>query len=138
MHDVFLSLGTNLGDRAANLAEAKRLLADNLGTVPKFVSSGVIETEPVDVPEEFAALKFLNEMILVKTEKGPYEVSEIVHKIEDEMGRIRTVKNGPRVIDIDIIAYDDLVLDDPTLTLPHPRAMERDFVRIPWQALKGK
>lgn len=135
MHDVYLSLGTNLGNRAANLAEAKRLLADKLGTVPKFVSSGVIETEPVDVPEEFAALKFLNEMILVKTEKGPYEVSEIVHKIEDEMGRIRTVKNGPRVIDIDIIAYDDLVLDDPILTLPHPRAMERSFVLTPWKNL---
>ncbi|MCQ2368477.1 MAG: 2-amino-4-hydroxy-6-hydroxymethyldihydropteridine diphosphokinase [Kiritimatiellae bacterium] len=135
MHDVYLSLGTNLGDRAANLAEAKRLLADKLGTVPTFVSSGVIETEPVDVPEEFAALKFLNEMILVKTEKGPYEVSEIVHKIEDEMGRIRTVKNGPRVIDIDIIAYDDLVLDDPILTLPHPRAMERSFVLTPWKNL---
>lgn len=135
MHDVFLSLGTNLGNRAANLAEAKRLLADKLGTVPKFVSSGVIETEPVDVPEEFAALKFLNEMILVKTEKGPYEVSEIIHKIEDEMGRIRTVKNGPRVIDIDIIAYDDLVLDDPILTLPHPRAMERSFVLTSWKNL---
>lgn len=94
-----------------------------------------METEPVDVPEEFAALKFLNEMILVKTEKGPYEVSEIVHKIEDEMGRIRTVKNGPRVIDIDIIAYNDLVLDDPILTLPHPRAMERSFVLTPWKNL---
>lgn len=133
MHDVYLSLGTNLGSREENLAKARALIAEKLGTVP--ISAGIMETEPVDVPEEFAALKFLNEMILVKTEKGPYEVSEIVHKIEDEMGRIRTVKNGPRVIDIDIIAYNDLVLDDPILTLPHPRAMERSFVLTPWKNL---
>lgn len=135
MHDVFLSLGTNLGNREENLAKARALIGEKLGTVP--ISAGIIETEPVDVPEKYAALKFLNEMLLVKTAKGPYEVSDIVHKIEDEMGRIRTVKNGPRIIDIDIIAYDELVINDPKLTLPHPRAMERDFVRIPWQALKG-
>lgn len=136
MHDIYLSLGTNLGPREENLAKARALIAEKLGTVP--ISAGIIETEPVDVPEEYAALKFLNEMLFVKTELGPYEVSEIVHKIEEEMGRIRTVKNGPRVIDIDIVAFDDLVLDDPSLTLPHPRAMERPFVLDPWKKLIRK
>lgn len=136
MHKVYLSLGTNLGSREENLARAKKLIGEKLGTVP--TSAGVLETEPVGVPKEYENLKFLNEMLYLTTEKGPYEVSEIVHGIEDEMGRIRTVRNGPRIIDIDIIAYDDLKLDDPKLTLPHPRAEERDFVRIPYAELKRR
>ena len=91
----------------------------------------MIETEPVDVPPEFASMKFLNQVLVFETALGPRDFSRRMHAIEEQLGRVRTVRNGPRTIDIDLIDFNGLVSDDPELTLPHPRARERDFVMRP-------
>ena len=129
-HRAALSLGTNLEPRAARLRSARTRLAELPGTRIVAVS-GEYETEPVDVPPEFAALKFLNQAVLVETEMPVEDFSAAMHAIEDELGRVRTVRNGPRTIDLDLIFFDGLFRDDPAITLPHPRAWRRDFVIAP-------
>ncbi len=76
-------------------------------------------------------MKFLNQAALLDTDLSPEEFSRRMHAVEDAMGRVRTVRNGPRVIDIDLIDFGGIVRDAPDLTLPHPRAAERDFVTRP-------
>ncbi|MBQ6137172.1 MAG: 2-amino-4-hydroxy-6-hydroxymethyldihydropteridine diphosphokinase [Kiritimatiellae bacterium] len=133
---VVLSLGSNVEPRREYLAKA-------LDAVSRFpsthlvASSGIEETEPVDVPEEFRGLKFLNQIVIVETALDPHDFSARMHRVEDDLGRVRTVKNGPRTIDIDMIDYGGLVLDTPDLVLPHPRAGERDFVMRPWKELES-
>ena len=94
-------------------------------------ASSVIETEPVDVPADFAALKFLNQVAVFETTLDPFDFSRRMHAIEDDLGRVRTVRNGPRTIDIDLIDFGGEVIDTTELTLPHPRAHLRDFVLKP-------
>ena len=94
-------------------------------------ASAVIETTPVDVPPEYADLAFLNQVLVLWTTLKPYDFSRRMHAVEDRLGRVRTVRNGPRTIDVDLIAFGGLVNDDPALTLPHPRAHLRDFVMRP-------
>lgn len=130
MTRAVVSLGSNLGRREENLARALAALSAMPGTSLEKASS-VIETEPVDVPEEFAGLKFLNQAAVFWTSLSAEEFSRRMHAIEDDMGRVRTVRNGPRTIDIDLIDFGGLVMDTPELMLPHPRAAERDFVRRP-------
>ncbi len=130
MTRAVVSLGSNLGRREENLARALAALSAMPGTALEKASS-VIETEPVDVPEEFAGLKFLNQAAVFWTSLSAEEFSRRMHAIEDDMGRVRTVRNGPRTIDIDLIDFGGLVMDTPELMLPHPRAAERDFVRRP-------
>ena len=127
---AIVSLGSNLGNREENLAKALSALSAMPGTALEKASS-VIETEPVDVPEEFAGLRFLNQAAVFLTSLSAEEFSRRMHAIEDDMGRVRTVRNGPRTIDIDLIDFGGLVMDTPELTLPHPRAAERDFVCRP-------
>ena len=127
---AIVSLGSNLGNREENLAKALSALSAIPGTTLEKASS-VIETEPVDVPEEFAGLRFLNQAAVFLTSLSAEEFSRRMHAIEDDMGRVRTVRNGPRTIDIDLIDFGGLVMDTPELTLPHPRAAERDFVCRP-------
>ena len=98
-------------------------------------ASSVIETEPVDVPPEFAALKFLNQAAVFETKLDVFDFSRRMHAIEDDLGRIRTVRNGPRTIDIDLIDFGGQVINTPELTLPHPRAHLRDFVQTPLREL---
>ena len=125
-----VSLGSNVGDRSANLKRAIELLSDLPET--KLVKvSGVIETEPVDVPEEFSRMKFLNQAAVFETDLSPHEFSDRMHAIEDDMGRVRLVRNGPRTIDIDLIDFGGVEMNDPDLILPHPRAKERAFVLVP-------
>lgn len=125
-----VSLGSNVGDRSANLKRAIELLSDLPET--KLVKlSGVIETEPVDVPEEFSRMKFLNQAAVFETDLSPHEFSGRMHAIEDDMGRVRLVRNGPRTIDIDLIDFGGVEMNDPDLILPHPRAKERAFVLVP-------
>ena len=131
---AIVSLGSNLGNREENLAKALSALSAMLGTTLEKASS-VIETEPVDVPEEFAGLRFLNQVAVFLTSLSAEEFSRRMHAIEDDMGRVRTVRNGPRTIDIDLIDFGGLVMDTPELTLPHPRAAERDFVCRPLSEL---
>ncbi|MBQ1429774.1 MAG: 2-amino-4-hydroxy-6-hydroxymethyldihydropteridine diphosphokinase [Kiritimatiellae bacterium] len=127
---AIVSLGSNLGNREENLAKALSALSAMPGTTLEKASS-VIETEPVDVPEEFAGLRFLNQVAVFLTSLSAEEFSRRMHAIEDDMGRVRTVRNGPRTIDIDLVDFGGLVMDTPELTLPHPRAAERDFVCRP-------
>lgn len=130
MARAVVSLGSNIGDRAAHLKRAVEFLSNLPET--KFVkASGIIETEPVDVPEEFSGMKFLNQAAVFETNLSPHEFSDRMHAIEDDMGRVRLVRNGPRTIDIDLIDFGGVEMDDPELTLPHPRAKERDFVLVP-------
>ena len=130
MARAIVSLGSNIGDRAAHLKRAVELLSVLPET--KLVKvSGIIETEPVDVPKEFSGMKFLNQAAVLETNLSPHEFSDRMHAIEDDMGRVRLVRNGPRTIDIDLIDFGDVKMDDPELTLPHPRAKERDFVLVP-------
>lgn len=95
-------------------------------------ASSVIETEGVDVPSEFASLKFLNQVVILMTALEMHDFSQRIHAIEDLQGRVRTgVRNIPRTIDIDIIDFGGVVNDEPELQLPHPRAKERAFVMQP-------
>ena len=127
---AIVSLGSNLEPRADYLKRAIAALSSLPGT--RFAkASSVIETEPVDVPPEFAALKFLNQVAVFETSLDPFDFSRRMHAIEDGLGRVRTVRNGPRTIDIDLIDFGGKVIDTPELTLPHPRAHLRDFVLRP-------
>lgn len=128
MHTVFLSLGTNLGDRYSYLQTALTLIEESLGKI--VARSSVHETKPWGFNSE---QNFLNMAVKVKTRLLPIQVLYITQAIEREMGR--TKKSGgiyeDRIIDIDIILYDEVKMDRPELTLPHPLYKERDFVLIP-------
>lgn len=99
-------------------------------------ASEIEETEPVDVPDEFMGMKFLNQVAIFETELEVHDFSCRMHAIEDALGRVRTIRNAPRTIDIDLIDFDGLHLDEPALTLPHPRAAEREFVTRPLSKLR--
>lgn len=125
-----VSLGSNLGHRAENLAQALQALTQ-LPQTKLLQTSSVLETEPVDVLPDFQSLKFLNQVAVFETTLTPEAFSEEMHAIEDQMGRVRTVRNGPRIIDLDLIDFGGLVRQTSALTLPHPRAKTRDFVLKP-------
>ena len=130
MTRVIVSLGSNIEPRSGYLKRALEALTALPET--RFVkASSVIETEPVDVPDEFAAMKFLNQVAIFETNLDPFDFSRRMHAIEDDLGRVRTVRNGPRTIDIDLIDLGGQVINTPELTLPHPRAHLRDFVLRP-------
>lgn len=125
-----VSLGSNVGRRAAFLTRALAALAKLPETRLVDVST-VRETKPVDVPPTFAAQTFLNQAALFETTLAPLTFSRAMHAIEDRLGRVRTVRNGPRTIDLDLILFGDVRMETPELTLPHPRAHLRAFVREP-------
>ena len=127
---VIVALGSNVEPRADYLARARVALAAFPGTWLERASA-VIETTPVVVPLEYVDLAFLNQVLVLWTTLEPYDFSRRMHAVEDRLGRVRTVRNGPRTIDVDLIDFGGLVNDDPALTLPHPRAHLRDFVMRP-------
>ena len=129
-----VSLGSNLGDRAANLRRALAALS-RLRRTRLLDASSVVETEPVGVPRRFADMKFLNQAAVFETELEPLDFSRAMHATEDRMGRVRTVRNGPRTIDIDLVDFGGLRMRTRELTLPHPRAAKRDFVVRPLREL---
>jgi 2-amino-4-hydroxy-6-hydroxymethyldihydropteridine diphosphokinase len=122
---VYLSLGSNLGDRAANLQTAIAQLA-GLGKVEAV--SSLYETEPVELT---AQPWFLNCAVKLDTEKMPRQLIAGILGIERGMGRQRKQKNGPRIIDIDILLFGSSIIDLPSLTVPHPKMHERRFVLEP-------
>lgn len=126
-----LALGTNLGDREATLRAAVTGLTD----VPHLrvdAVSTAFETDPVGGPEQ---PDFLNAVVLVTTGLSPLELLATCQSIEAGQGRERTVRWGPRTLDVDVIRYSDLLSADPQLELPHPRADQRAFVLVPWLAV---
>lgn len=126
-----VALGSNIEPRAERLEQALRALAELPGT--RLVrASSTLDNAGVDVPPEFAHLRFLNQVAAFETSLEVHDFARRMHAIEDAQGRVRTgVRNAPRTIDLDLIAFGDLVLDEPGLILPHPRARERTFVTGP-------
>lgn len=124
-HQVYLGLGANLGDRRSNLIQALQLIC-SFAVIRKISSN--YETKPVgylDQPD------FLNLVCQVTTELDPSALLKAVKQIEKQLGRQASFRNAPRVIDVDILLYDDLVLESPDLTIPHPRLSVRAFVLVP-------
>ena len=125
MARVALALGSNLGDRAENLRRAREALA------PEFVleaCSRLYETEPAYVRDQ---PQFYNQVCLATTLLTPREALRRLKTIETEVGRVPSARYGPRLIDLDVLFYDDVVLEGPDLVLPHARLAERAFVLVP-------
>jgi len=122
---VYLGLGSNLGDRKHNLAQALELLSKHV--VIELISS-VYETEPAGYREQPL---FLNAVCRISTGLNPEKLLRLAKKIEAKLGRTPGFPNAPRPIDIDILFYDNQVLNDKELTIPHPRLAERAFVLVP-------
>ena len=122
---VTLALGTNLGDRPANLQAAIAALPP---VVTVHQQSFVYETLPWGVTDQPS---FLNMVIIGETSQKPLELLKSLKELETRLGRIPSIHYGPRKIDIDILFYDTLILDTPQLTLPHPHLHERAFVLVP-------
>lgn len=131
MSQAVIALGTNLGNRIENLNNAVRAIA-RLSGVKILQASAVYETEPVGCEEDY---KFYNAALLVETSVSPAVLLGECLGIEAAMGRVREKKNGPRVIDLDLILYEGFKSESFELTLPHPRALERAFVMAPLSEL---
>ena len=122
----FLSLGSNLGDRAHNLEQALSFLKKEKIKILK--SSSLYETQPVDYLQQ---PEFYNQVIEVETGLKPLDLLDLIKNIEAKMGRKVKAWKGPRIIDIDILLAEDFVLSTARLTIPHPRLHQRNFVLIP-------
>jgi len=122
-----LGLGSNLGDRLANLQRAVDLLAARPG-LRVARSSRVYETDPVGGPPQ---PEYLNAVVEVQTTLSPHDLLAASMDVEQRMGRVRAERWGPRVIDIDVLTYDEQQIDQPDLIVPHPRMHERAFVLVP-------
>jgi 2-amino-4-hydroxy-6-hydroxymethyldihydropteridine diphosphokinase len=127
---AIVSLGSNIEPRVEYLSRA----VDALSSMPStklVAASRVVETEPVGVPPEFAHMKFMNQVAVFETALSAREFSRRMHEVEDSLGRRRTVRNGPRTIDIDLVDFGGMVSDDPELTLPHPASGEILHIEAP-------
>jgi 2-amino-4-hydroxy-6-hydroxymethyldihydropteridine diphosphokinase len=123
---IYIALGSNLGDKAKNMKEALGYLAKKDITVCKV--SDFMETRPYGVTDQ---PDFLNAVAEVRTEKSPEELLQVLLQIEQEMGRKRIRRWGERNIDLDLLLYDDQIIDLPDLKVPHPDMQNRDFVLRP-------
>ena len=149
-HQVYLGLGSNLGDCRRNLERAIRLIGNRVGQITR--RSSFIETEPWGFESQN---KFLNAVVICETTKTPREVLLLTQQIERDMGRRKVVGGGltvdgggltvdgqriysDRIVDIDILLYDELTVDEPDLKIPHPLMHQRDFVMIPLNEIKNK
>jgi 2-amino-4-hydroxy-6-hydroxymethyldihydropteridine diphosphokinase len=123
----YIGIGSNLGDREKYIEDAIKKLK-NIETVEVKRISGIYETEPVGGPKQG---KYLNGVIEIETGLKPRELLLKLQDIENQLGRKRTVKNGPRTIDLDILLYGDSSINEPDLKIPHPNMREREFVMKP-------
>jgi 2-amino-4-hydroxy-6-hydroxymethyldihydropteridine diphosphokinase len=130
---AYLALGSNLGDRLAALQQAVDVLDARAG-IEVVRSSRVYETEPVGPPQP----PYLNAVVEVHTDLEPRELLKECLAIEDELGRVRAERWGPRTIDIDVLTYDAREITEPDLVVPHPRMHERGFVLIPLSDLTAQ
>lgn len=130
-----VAIGANLGDRAQTIAEAIAEI-DRLPLTSVIRAAEPIETVAVTVdgPRDDAP-RYLNTVALVSTRLAPAILLEHLHAVEDRHGRVRRQRWGDRTLDLDLITYGDLTIDTPTLTVPHPRAAEREFVLAPWLSI---
>ena len=123
--EAYLALGSNLGDRRANIMRAVDLLGDVSSSLRL---SSLYETEPAGFESQPA---FLNAACGLWTRLDPFELFHEMRRIQDQVGGPHTFPNAPRALDIDLLLYDRMVIDTPPLTIPHPRMAERDFVLRP-------
>ena len=123
----YIGMGSNLGDREKNISSAVEYLKKTSGIKVTRVSS-LYETDPVGGPPQG---KFLNGAIEIETYLSPYELLRRLKEIEMELGRKKTVVNGPRTIDLDILFYGDVKIEKEDIVIPHPRMEQRDFVLRP-------
>ena len=142
LHNAYLGLGSNLGDREANIRKAISLIGKKVGLVLR--QSSLIETEPWGFE---SSNKFLNAVILCETPLTPRQLLKVTQSIERQLGRRKKSTSSPspsssspvsysdRPIDIDILLYDDLTVNEPDLKIPHPLMQQRDFVMIPLQEI---
>lgn len=128
MRDVYIALGSNLGDRARNLSAARKAMAR--GAVEIAATSSVYETAPWGPKPQGP---YLNQVVRGKTQLAPAELLARLLEIERELGRERdgVERYGPRSIDLDILFYEGVMIDEPDLQIPHPRMLERAFVLVP-------
>jgi 2-amino-4-hydroxy-6-hydroxymethyldihydropteridine diphosphokinase len=142
IHQVYLGLGSNLGDREEHIRKAIALIGESIGLVIR--QSSLIETEPWGFE---SANRFLNGVILVETSLTPRQLLKATQKIERQLGRkkkstdsciLTPVSYSDRSIDIDILLYDDLTVDEPDLKIPHPLMEQRDFVMTPLNEIKPR
>ena len=142
IHQVYLGLGSNLGDREEHIRKAIALIGESIGLVIR--QSSLIETEPWGFE---SANRFLNGVILVETTLTPRQLLKATQKIERQLGRkkkstdsclLTPVSYSDRSIDIDILLYDDLTVDEPDLKIPHPLMEQRDFVMTPLNEIKPR
>jgi 2-amino-4-hydroxy-6-hydroxymethyldihydropteridine diphosphokinase len=120
---AYLGLGSNLGDRRAHLRAAVAALPDVVAVSP------VYESEPVGGPP--GQSPYLNLVVELETARTPRELLDVAHRLETAAGRVRTEKDGPRTLDVDVLLVGDLAVDEPDLVVPHPRMWRRRFVLAP-------
>ena len=132
MSTVYIGIGSNLGDRHRNCLRAIELFRHNGLFVTK--QSSMHETEPWGVTQQ---PQFVNMAIEAETDLAPIKLLEVLKKIEKDMGRQDTIKWGPRIIDLDILLYDDIILKTDFLTIPHTLMQEREFVLEPLSEIAG-
>jgi len=128
---AFLGLGSNLGDRVANLQRAVGLLDARPG-IRVVRTSSVYETDPVGPPQP----DYLNAVAEVRTTLAPRELLMAALEVERALGRVREERWGPRTLDVDVLTYGDERIDEPGLTVPHPRMHDRAFVMVPLSELE--
>lgn len=133
MHKAYILLGSNRGRRKDYLNKAKRLVAANSGAILK--ESSIYETAAWGKTDQKA---FLNQVIVITTDLAAEKLMESLLDIEQQLGRIRTEKFGPRTIDLDILFFDDLVMKSKLVTLPHPAIQDRRFVLVPLAELSPR
>lgn len=127
MNKIYLSLGTNIGDREYNLKLAVKMLYEMDGISVKKVSS-IYETAPVGYVDQPS---FLNIVVLVESDKSAFEMLEICQTVENDLGRVREIRWGPRIIDLDILLFNQDNIEAENLIVPHARMFERAFVLVP-------
>ena len=134
MSTAYIGLGSNLGDRWNTLHAAfRRLRAEP--AVRVIATSECYETAPVDCPP--GSGDYLNAVVAVETARPPHDLLKLLQQIERQFGRVRIETNSPRTLDLDLLLYDDLVINSPELVVPHPRMHERAFVLVPLSELSG-
>ena len=120
---AYLGLGSNLGDRRAQLRAAVAALPDVVAVSP------VYETDPVGGPPGQGP--YLNLVVVLETDRSPRQLLDLAHSLEDAAGRVRKERDGPRTLDVDVLLVGDLCVDEPDLVVPHPRMWQRRFVLAP-------
>ena len=133
MNKTYLLLGSNMGNSPERFTEAHTFIETKIGKVTR--QSAFYKTAPWGNPHQ---PDFLNQVIMVQTDLTPFEVLENIFTIEKTMGRIRTVKNAPRIIDIDILFFNNEIIQQKMLTIPHPEIVNRRFVLIPLNELSPR